>query len=96
MRDHCHETSKYRGPVCKICNPKYKQENFIPVVFHNSNGYDLKLLYSEFLKQINDNRKEDNIPLAAVKSNMFSINYPKFIYSYNLLAMPIDVRYIRM
>ena len=20
VRDHCHETGKYRGPACRICN----------------------------------------------------------------------------
>ena len=27
VRDHCHETGKYRGPACKICNLRYKQQN---------------------------------------------------------------------
>ena len=26
VRDHCHQTSKYRGPACNICNLKYKQQ----------------------------------------------------------------------
>ena len=38
VRDHCHETGKYRGPACKICNQRYKQQNFIPVIFHNGSG----------------------------------------------------------
>ena len=57
VRDHCHETGKYRGPACKICNLKYKQQN---------------------------------IPLAAGKSKMFSIGFLKFLDSYNFLAMPLD------
>ena len=65
VRDHCHETGKYRGPACKICNLRYKQQNFIPVIFHNGSGYDFNLLYSEFFKQNNDKRKVDTIPLAA-------------------------------
>ena len=24
VRDHCHETGKYRGPAFKICNLRYK------------------------------------------------------------------------
>ena len=44
VRDHCHETGEYRGPACKICNLRYKQQNFIPVKFHNCSGYDFNLL----------------------------------------------------
>ena len=90
VRDHCHETGKNRGPACKICNLIYKQQNFIPVIFHNGSGYDFNLLYSELFKQNNDKRKVDNIPLAAGKSKMFSIGCLKFLDSYNFLAMPLD------
>ena len=90
VRDHCHETGKYRGPACKICNLRYKEQNFIPVIFHNGSGYDFNLIYSELFKQNNDKRKVDNIPLAAVKSKMFSIGCLKFLDSYNFLAMPLD------
>ena len=44
VRDHCYETGKYRGPACKICNLRYKQQNFLPVIFHNGSGYDFNLL----------------------------------------------------
>ena len=90
VRDHCRETVKYRGPACKICNLRYKQQNFIPVIFHNGSGYDFNLVYSELFKQNNDKRKVDNIPLAAGKSKMFSIGCLKFLDSYNFLAMPLD------
>ena len=90
VRDPCHETGKYRGPAFKICNLRYKQQNFIPVIFHNGSGYDFNLLYSELFKQNNDKRKVDNIPLAAGKSKMFSIGCLKFLDSYNFLAMPLD------
>ena len=90
VRDHCLETVKYRGPACKICNLRYKQQNFIPVIFHNGSGYDFNLLYSELFKQNKDKRKVDNIPLAAGKSKMISIGCLKFLDSYNFLAMPLD------
>ena len=90
VRDHCHETGKYRGPACKICNMRFKQQNFIPVIFHNGSGFDFNLLYCELFKQNNDKRKVDNIPLAAGKSKMFSIGCLKFLDSYNFLAMPLD------
>ena len=65
VRDHCHETGKYRGPACKICNLRYKQQSFIPIIFHNGSGYDFNLLYRELFKQKIDKRKVYNIPLAA-------------------------------
>ena len=90
VRDLCYETGKYRGPACKICNLRYKQQNFIPVIFQNGSGYDFNLLYSELFKQNNDRRKVDNITLAAVKSKMFSIGCLKFLDSYNFLALSLD------
>ena len=65
VRDHFHETGKYRGPACRICSLRYKQQNSIPIIFHNGSGYDFNLLYSEIFKENNDKRKVDNIPLAA-------------------------------
>ena len=73
VREHCHGTGKNRGPACKMCNLRYIQQNFIPVIFHNGPGYDFNLLYSEIFKQDFDERKVDSIPLAAGKSMMFSI-----------------------
>ena len=90
VRDHCHETSKYRGAPFRMYNLRYKQQKFIPVTCHNGSGYDFNLLYSEPIKQNNDKRKVDNIPIAAVKSKMFRIGCFKFLESYNFIAMPLD------
>ena len=90
VRDRCHETGKYRGQACKMCNLKYKQQNFTPIISHNGSGYDFNLLYSELFKHNDDKRKVDNIPLAAGKSKIFSIGCLKFLDSYNFLAMPLD------
>ena len=73
-----------------MCNLRYKQQNFFPVIFHNGSGYDFILLYSELFKQNNDKRKVDSIQLAAGKSKMFSIDCLKFLDRYRFLAMPID------
>ena len=42
-RDRCHETGKYRGQACRICNLRYKQQNFIPIIFYNGFDYDFNL-----------------------------------------------------
>ena len=47
VRDNCHEPGIYREPACKICNLRYKQQNFIHVMFHNGSVYDFNLLCSE-------------------------------------------------
>ena len=90
VRDHSRETGKYREPACKICNLRYKQQNFIPVIIHIGYSCDFNLLYSDFFKQNNDKREVDNTPLAAGKSKMFSIGCLKFLDSYNFFAMLLD------
>ena len=43
VNDHCHYTGKYRGAAHNSCNLKKKQPKFIPVLFHNLEGYDAHL-----------------------------------------------------
>ena len=43
VRDHYHLSGKFRGPAHEVCNQKYKVPKFVPVVFHNSSGYDRHL-----------------------------------------------------
>ena len=52
----CHETGKYRGPACNICNLKHKQENLFPlnsttVVAMISIDYIVNCLHRIFTKQ---------------------------------------------
>ena len=54
VRDHCHETGKYRRTACRKRNLRYKQQNFIPIIFHNGSGYEFNLLYNELFKQNNE------------------------------------------
>ena len=90
VKDHCHEAGKYIGPRCRMCNLRYKQQNFLPVIFHDGSGYEFNLPYEELFKQNNCKRKVDNIPLADGKSMIFSIRCLKFLDSYNFLAIPLD------
>ena len=43
VKDHCHITGKYRGPAHNKCNLRMKVPKFIPVLFHNLEGYDAHL-----------------------------------------------------
>ena len=47
VRDHCHYTSSYRGPVHMKCNLQYKIPSYIPILFHNLSGYDTHLFIKE-------------------------------------------------
>ena len=47
VRDHCHYTSRYRGPSHMKCNLQYKISSYIPIVFHNLSGYDAHLFIKE-------------------------------------------------
>ena len=44
VRDHCHYTGKYRAPAHNNCNLRYRIRSHIPVIAHNSAGYDTQLL----------------------------------------------------
>ena len=62
VRGHCHQTGRYRGAACNICNLNYKHQIFIPVIFHNEKGYDFNLLSNEIFKQNNSRRRIDILP----------------------------------
>ena len=47
-------------------------------------------LFSELFKQNNDKRNVGNISLAAFKSKMLRIGYPKVLDSYKFYSMPLD------
>ena len=43
VRDHCHLTGKYRGAAHSKCNLRMRTPKFVPVLFHNLEGYDSHL-----------------------------------------------------
>ena len=51
VRDHCHCTSKYRGPAHDICNLRFNVSNEIPVVFHNSTNYEYHFIIKELANE---------------------------------------------
>ena len=56
LRDHYHVTGKYRGSAHNTCNRSFRLSNKIPIIFHNSRGYDGHLIMQEigqFNKTIN-------------------------------------------
>ena len=50
VRNHCHETGKFRGAVNWSCNINFQLTKKIPVIFHNLRGYDSHLIFNELNK----------------------------------------------
>ena len=70
VRDHCHYTGRYRGPIHSLCNLRYRIPSYIPVVFHNLSGYDAHLFIKELGKNSRDmeviaKNKEDYISFSV-------------------------------
>ena len=47
ITDHCHLTSKFRGPAHNTCNINVteKQSNFIAFIFHNFSNFDCQMFF---------------------------------------------------
>ena len=50
LQDHCHFTGKFRVAMHWSCKLKMKDQQNIPVIFHNLKGYDDHL----FIKRLTD------------------------------------------
>ena len=71
VRDHCHYTGQYRGPVRMICSLTYKIPNYIFIIFHNLNLYDANLFIRELGKEFNTG----NIGVIAENKESISAFY---------------------
>ena len=53
VRDHCHITGKYRGPLCNVCNSRLRlKRRTLPVIFHNFKGYDSHLICKQAIGEM--------------------------------------------
>ena len=68
VRDHCHLTGKYRGAAHSKCNLDIRSPKFVPVVFHNLEGYDSHL----FIKNLGGRN-----PDCIAKNNEKFISFTK-------------------
>ncbi len=103
--DHCHITGKYRGAACGKCNLRMKVPMYVPILFHNLEGYDAHL----FVKSLGLEEGEIRcIPKTDEKYISFSKNIPmetvvsddgkekticlemRFIDSYKFTLKPLD------
>ncbi len=77
-RNHCHITGKYRGAGCNKCNLRMRVPKFVPLLFHNLEGYDSHL----FVKSLGlTDRDIKCIPKTDEKYISFSKNIPMETYS---------------
>ena len=71
--DHCHITGKYRGAACDKCNLRMRVPKFVPVLFHNLEGYDAHLFVKSLRLEEGDIKC---IPKTDEKYISFSKNVP--------------------
>ena len=97
VRDHCHDTGKYRGAAHSICNLNYKIPREIPMVFHNGSTYDYHFIVKQLAKKFKGNfdclgeNTEKYItfpvPIKKERENDKAIIYKlKFIDSYRFMS----------
>ena len=75
--DHCHITGKYRGAACDKCNLRMRVPKFVPVLFHNLEGYDAHLFVKSLGLKEGDIRC---IPKTDEKYISFSKSIPMETY----------------
>ena len=56
VRDHCHYSGKYRSPAHNNCTLRHRVPSYIPVIAHDSAGYDTHLFVKELAKHFDDIR----------------------------------------
>ena len=82
IRDHCHDTGKYRDTAKNICNWRCKTSKEIIVMFHNDSNYDchfiIKVLAVVFEGQfecLGENTEKYIAFSVAVKKETETIKY---------------------
>ena len=86
VRDHCHLTGKYRGAAHSKCNLKMKTPMFVPVLFHDLEGYDSHL----FIKSLGYSKGEVS---CIPKTDEKYISFSKQV-KYNPDGKPLEIRFL--
>ena len=101
IRDHCHDTGKFRGAAHSGCNLRYKVPKEIPIVFHNGSAYDyhfvIKKLAEEFKSEfecLGENTEKYitfSVPLKKENDDIKKIKFKlKFIDSYRFMSTSLS------
>ncbi|GBN27391.1 hypothetical protein AVEN_80284-1 [Araneus ventricosus] len=85
VRDHDHQTGRYRAALHSSCNLKLRLSKKIPVVFHNLKNYDGHLIMQEIVKL--KDYEISVVPTTMEKYVTFSLSkrYHKFKVSLNFV-----------
>ena len=83
VRDHCHMSGDFRGAAHPTCNLNYQIPKNIPLIIHNSKGYDSHFI----IKYLNDKvfKKCDLIPKNSEQILSFSLDNITFLDSYQFM-----------
>ena len=86
VRDYCHVPGKCKGAALRDCNINVSLSNKVPIVFHNLNKYDIRLIMQELGRF---DFKINVILNGLDKCVSFSLdNNLVFIDSFQFLTMP--------
>ena len=92
VRDHCHLTSKNRGPAHNTCNINVtqKQNNFIPFIFHNFSNYECHMFFQKLVDKKKDRVDFEIIP--KTNEEYISVTYGciRFCDGYRFLSSGLD------
>ena len=92
VRDHCHLTSKNRGPAHSNCNLNVKQKdsNIITIGLHNSSNYDCHMFFKTLVDRKKDNVRFEIIPKTDEKYISVIYGCIKFIETCRFLSSSLD------
>ena len=83
VKDHCHNTGKFRRPVHSICSLKYEVPKEIPIIIHNASYHthfmlnQLAIEFKDELNCIGDNMEKCITFSVPIKKQVISNNGDK-------------------
>ena len=86
LRDLCHLTGRYRGPVHSNCNLNYKDSYCIPTVFHNLSDYDTHFIIKDIATAYKGRTERGTTRIVESSSDRFltvifqSIRYTGLVF----------------
>ena len=92
VRDHDHDTGKYRGPCHSLCNLHLKNLIKTPVLFHNGSKYDYHLLLTTLAAQSKQLEKKNIEVIGKTMERFTTLEWENFEFkdSYNFLQTSLD------
>ena len=107
IKDHCHQTGKFRGGAHSTANLRYKTPKEIPVVFHNCSTYDYHFIINKLAKEfygqlecLGENSEKYitfSVPISKELDNGKTVTYRlKFIDSFRFMWTSVSklVKYL--